>query len=108
MPNDKFQEIEKLLPGAIGSLGAMLWINGTWPRRIAMVGLGSAASYYGAQHVSALFGMEEGLAGFLTGLFGMSVVDGVFKTWQEIGLTELVREFVRARLGLAPDNGDEK
>lgn len=107
MPNDKFQEIEKLLPGAIGSLGALLWIKGTWPRRIAMVGLGSAASYYGAQHVSALFGMEEGLSGFLTGLFSMSVVDSVFKTWQELGLTELVREFVRARLGIKSKEGDQ-
>lgn len=107
MPNDKLHEIEKLLPGVIGSIGALLWIKGTWPRRIAMVGLGSAASYYGAPHVSVLFGMEEGLAGFLTGLFGMSVVDSVFRTWQELGVTELVREFVRARLGLAPKESDK-
>ena len=107
MPNDKLHEIERLLPGVIGSIGALLWIKGTWPRRIAMVGLGSAASYYGAQHVSVLFGMEEGLAGFLTGLFGMSVVDSVFRTWQELGVTELVREFVRARLGLAPKESDK-
>lgn len=107
MPNDKLHELEKLLPGLIGSAGALLWIKGTWPRRIAMVGLGSAASYYGAQHVSALFGMEEGLSGFLTGLFSMSVVDSVFKTWQELGLTELVREFVRARLGIKSKEGDQ-
>lgn len=107
MPNDKLHELEKLLPGLIGSAGALLWIKGTWPRRIAMVGLGSAASYYGAQHVSALFGMEEGLSGFLTGLFSMSVVDSVFKTWQELGLTELVREFVRARLGIKSKDGDQ-
>ena len=107
MPNDKLHDMEKLLPGLIGSAGALLWIKGTWPRRIAMVGLGSAASYYGAQHVSALFGMEEGLSGFLTGLFSMSVVDSVFKTWQELGLTELVREFVRARLGISQKGGDQ-
>lgn len=107
MPNDKLHDLEKLLPGLIGSAGALLWIKGTWPRRIAMVGLGSAASYYGAQHVSALFGMEEGLSGFLTGLFSMSVVDSVFKTWQELGLTELVREFVRARLGIKSKEGDQ-
>ena len=107
MPNDRLHDLEKLLPGLIGSAGALLWIKGTWPRRIAMVGLGSAASYYGAQHVSALFGMEEGLSGFLTGLFSMSVVDSVFKTWQELGLTELLRDFIRARLGLAPKGGDQ-
>ena len=107
MPDKFFHDLERLLPGAIGSAGALLWIKGTWPRRIAMVGLGSAASYYGAQHVSALFGMEEGLSGFLTGLFSMSVVDSVFKTWQELGLTELVREFVRARLGIKSKEGDQ-
>lgn len=107
MPNDKLHEIERLLPGVIGSIGALLWIKGTWPRRIAMVGLGSAASYYGAPHVSALFGMEEGLSGFLVGLFGMSVVDSAFKTWQELGITEIVREFIRARLGLAPKESDK-
>lgn len=107
MPDKFLHDLEKLLPGAIGSMGALLWIKGTWPRRIAMVGLGSAASYYGAQHVSALFGMEEGLSGFLTGLFSMSVVDSVFKTWQELGLTELVREFVRARLGIKSKEGDQ-
>lgn len=100
MPNDKLHEIEKLLPGLIGSLGALLWIKGTWPRRIAMVGLGAAASFYGAPHVASLSGMGEGLAGFLVGLFGMSVVDSVFKTWQELGITEIVREFIRARLGI--------
>lgn len=106
MPNNQFQEVEKLLPGAIGSLGALLWIRGTWPRRIAMMALGSAASYYGAPHVASVTGMGEGLAGFLVGLFGMSVVDSLFKTWQELGLTGIVREFVRTRLGLPAQGGE--
>jgi hypothetical protein len=95
-------ELQKLLPGAIGSLGALLWIKGTWPRRIAMVALGSSASFYGAPHIAGMFGMGEGLAGFLLGLFGMSVVDSIFKTWQELGLTAILREFIRTRLGLSP------
>lgn len=95
-------EVQKALPGVIGSVGALLWIKGTWPRRIAMVGLGSAASYYGAPHLAGMFGMGEGLAGFLVGLFGMSVVDSIFKTWQDLGLTPIMREFIRTKLGLAP------
>ena len=67
MPDKFLHDLERLLPGVIGSIGALLWIKGTWPRRIAMVGLGSAASYYGAQHVSALFGMEEGFLSCLCG-----------------------------------------
>lgn len=107
MPDKFFQEAEKILPGAIGSIGALLWIKGTWPRRVAMMALGSAASYYGAPHVAGLFGMGEGLAGFLVGLFSMSVVDSIFTTWQELGITEILREFVRSRLGLAPKGGDK-
>lgn len=102
MPNNNFQDLEKLLPGLIGSVGALLWIKGSWPRRIAMVGLGSAASFYGAPHIATMFGMGEGLAGFLVGLFGMSVVDSIFRTWQDLGLTIIVREAIRTRLGLSP------
>lgn len=103
MTQDAIQiEAAKALPGVIGSIGALLWIKATWPRRIAMVALGSAASYYGASHVGQWFGMGEGLAGFLVGLFGMSVVDSLFKTWQDLGLSSLAREWLRKVLGLPP------
>lgn len=95
-------EVQKLLPGALGSAGALLWLKGTWLRRVAMVALGSAASYYGAPHVASMFGMADSLAGFLVGLFGMSVVDSIFKTWADLGLSAMLREFLRARLGLPP------
>ena len=101
-------EVSKLLPGVIGSVGALLWIQGSWPRRIAMMGLGSAASFYGGPHIATIFHMGEGLAGFLVGLFGMSVVDSLFKTWQELGFTSIVREFVRSRLGLTPHQKEEQ
>lgn len=108
MPTENIPaEVQKLLPGVIGSLGALLWIRGSWSRRIAMAGLGSAASYYGAPHVAAMMGMGEGLAGFLVGLFGMSVVDSIFKTWQELGLTSIAREFIRKWMGLPPVKGGE-
>lgn len=104
--NDHLQNIEKFIPGIVGSLGALLWIKGTWFRRIAMMALGSAASFYGAPHVSTLFNMDAGLSGFLVGLFGMSVVDSLFKTWQELGLTVIIREFIRLRLGLSTKSGE--
>lgn len=94
-------ELQKLLPGVLGSAGALLWLKGSWVRRMAMVGLGSVASYYGAPHIATMFGMGEGLAGFLVGLFGMSVVDSIFKTWADLGFTPILREFIRVRLGLS-------
>lgn len=86
-------ELAKLAPGFIGSVGAMLWIKGTWPRRIALVVLGSATSYYASPYFVARMGMDHGLAGLLVGLFGMSVVDSVFNTWNE---------WLRVKLGLPP------
>lgn len=89
-------------PGVIGSVGALLWIQGTWPRKIAMVGLGSVTSYYGGEWVVSVTGLDPKFAGFIVGLFGMSIVDKSFETWSELGLTDIVREFIRARLGLPP------
>lgn len=101
MPNDYLPpEIHKVIPGVVGSLGALLWLKGSWPRRIAMVGLGSAASFWGTPPLATSFGMGEGLTGFLLGLFSMSIVDSIFKTWNELGFTDIVREWIRKRLGL--------
>lgn len=95
-------ELQKLIPGIIGSVGAMLWIKAPWPRRVAMVVLGSAASFYGGQHVAHMLGMGESLAGFLVGLFSMSVVDSIFRVWQDLGITAILRDAIRARFGLPP------
>lgn len=67
-----------LLPGFIGSIGAMLWIKTTWPRRIAMVLLGVAASYYIGPHVTANINIGAETAGFLVGLFAMTIIDIAF------------------------------
>lgn len=95
-------EVQKLAPGVIGSVGALLWIKGTWPRRIAMVALGSAASYYAGPIVAERFAMEAGFSGFLVGLFGMSIVDSIFRAWNENDIGGTLYEWFRARLGLPP------
>src|SRR5574337_231350 len=90
-------ELLKHVPGILGSIGALWWIHGPWHKRMAMVALGIAASVHGSAYIATTFGMSEGLAGLLIGLFGMSVVDSIFKTWAELGLTPMLREFIRAR-----------
>lgn len=92
--------LQQVLPGFLGSVFALLWIKGPWPRRMSMVGLGAVMSTYGGAWMAALTGLNEGFAGFLMGLFGVAVVDSIFKSWAELGLTEIIREFIRARLGL--------
>lgn len=93
-------DMKDIIPGAIGSFGAAaLWLRGPWGRRLAMATLGTAACYYGAPYVSQTLNMSEGLAGFMLGLFGMSAVDSIFKTWNERGLTEMIRGFASALRG---------
>lgn len=93
-------DIKDLIPGAAGSFGAAaLFLKGPWGRRLGMAVLGSIASYYGAPYIYKAFGMAEGLAGFLLGLFGMAVVDGIFKAWHERGMIETVRDLVAAVRG---------
>lgn len=98
--NDLMQHIEKLIPGTIGSLGALLWIKTTWPRKIAMLLLGIASSHYVGPLVSTKLGMDPNISAFLIGLFGMSIADGVFRAWETLSLGEILRDAIRHRLGL--------
>lgn len=100
MNSDFLQDAEKLLPGAIGSLGALLWIRATWPRKIAMLFLGIMASHYVAPEIATRLAMDPNISAFLVGLFGMSIVDGIFRAWETLALGEILREFIRVRLGL--------
>lgn len=93
-------DLKDLLPGALGSFGAAaLWLKGPWGRRITMASLGSVASFYGSPYLATAMGMTEGLAGFLLGLFGMAVVDNIFKAWHERGFIETIRDVFAAIRG---------
>lgn len=94
------------LPGILGSAGALMWIQGTWPRKIAMLVLGIAASAYGTADFAAFAGISEGLAGFVVGLFSMTAADWCFRAWDQFSLGPLLNEWVRKKLGLPP-KGDE-
>lgn len=97
---DWMQHVEKLLPGIFGSMGAMLWIQGTLKRKLALFAFGGVASWYAAPWLSHVTAIPEGFAGLMVGLFGMSVIDSIFRAWQELGFSQLLREWLRARLGL--------
>lgn len=87
-------DFKDLLPGAIGSAGALYWIAAPWPQRLTMFGLGATLAYYGADYIAAQFSLPYGLAGFLLGLFGMSIVDAVFKApWTAIAIDILKTRF---------------
>lgn len=98
--NDLMTNLEKLIPGTIGSIASLLWIKATWPRKLAMLLLGIAASHYVAPVVSQRLGLDPNISAFLIGLFGMSIVDGIFRAWETLNLGEILRDAIRQKLGL--------
>ena len=93
------------LPGAAGSALALLWINGTWPRKLAMLIGGLAASYYITPGLLSVYHWNEGMTGFGVGLCSMSLVDGIFRAWQSLALGLLLEDSIRKLLGLPPKGG---
>lgn len=102
MDNNWMDHVLPKVPGILGSAGALLWIQGTWPRKVAMLVLGVAASSYGTVDFAAFAGVTEGLAGFIVGLFSMTAADWSFRAWDQFALGPLLNEWVRKKLGLAP------
>lgn len=96
------QHLEKILPGLLGSLGAMLWINGTWNRKLALFAFGGVLAWYIPPWLSEVTGIPEGFGGLLVGLFGMSIVDAIFRTWNDLHISSIVTEWIRLKLGLPP------
>ena len=93
-------EIGKHFAGPLGSLFALLWIHGTWPRKAAMFAGGVALSFYAAPALSEAYSFSEGFAGFLLGLFGMAAVDKVFAIWQTLELGIIFKKWLYKTLGL--------
>lgn len=100
MPADWLNHLEKLAPGLLGSMGAMLWIQGSWKRKLSLFAFGGVMAWYATPWIYAKTGISEGFLGLMVGLFGMSVVDSIFRAWADLGLSSILREWVRVRLGL--------
>lgn len=99
MPHDWYETAQQFIPGAIGSAGALFFIRGGWKRKLGLTILGSVASFYGGAFVAQTWGLPEGLAGFLIGLFSMSIVDKGLEEWYELSIGKLISDVVRARFG---------
>ena len=85
---------------------ALFWLKGSIPRKCGMFAAGWALSFYGAATVAAWLGFNEGFAGFLLGVFGMSIVDKAFEIWQAFKAGEIFQDWLRKRLGV--EKGAEK
>jgi len=78
-PVDVAGEAAKAAPGIVGALVALRWMPGTPFQRVSAFIGGSAASYYGTDHLVHALDLSSGFTGFLLGLFGMAVASKVFE-----------------------------
>lgn len=94
--------------GILGAAVSMRYLQGSWPARLSMAASGSLVAYYASPYLSLILGIPEGLAGFLTGMFGMAIVSRGWEAVQSapIGaLWQAVIDRVRGRsTPRAPDD----
>jgi hypothetical protein len=81
MPFD-FETIAGKLSGIAGALVSMRFLNGSIWERLTMAVGGATFSVYAAEYVAAKSSLPEGLAGFLLGLFGMSILSRAWEWFQ--------------------------
>lgn len=97
----------KLAPGILGSLISLraLPMGSTWSDRFAAFVGGVGASMYVGPALTEWAGtssarIEAGI-GFAIGLFGMVVVGELVTTFRELGLAQILRDWIRKVLGIA-------
>lgn len=78
----------------------MMWIQGSWKRKLGLFAFGGVLAWYASGWLSVVTGIPEGFSGLLLGMFGMSIVDSLFRGWEALNLSALLREYVRQKLGL--------
>ena len=78
-PVDVTGEAVKAAPGIVGALVALRWMPGTPLQRLSSFVGGSAASYYGTDHLAHALELSPCFTGFLLGLFGMAIASKVFE-----------------------------
>ncbi|CAB3854446.1 hypothetical protein LMG26858_01887 [Achromobacter anxifer] len=84
-----FDALAAKLAGVLGALVSMRYLHGSWPARLSMAGSGSLVAYYASPYLSLLLGIPEGLAGFLTGMFGMAIVSRGWEAVQAVPIGAL-------------------
>lgn len=97
----------KLAPGILGSLISLraLPVGSTWSDRFSAFLGGVGASMYVGPAMTEWAGISsariEAGTGFAIGLFGMVVVGEIVTTFRELGLAQILRDWLRKILGIA-------
>ncbi len=86
MNTQDFDAFAAKFAGVLGAAVSMRYLHGSWPVRLSMAMSGSLMAYYAASYLSLRLGIPEGLAGFLTGMFGMAIVS---RAWEAVQATPI-------------------
>lgn len=92
------KEVLDVLPGAGGSLIALLWLKESKTRGAALWAAGSFVAYYTAPSLAKYLNMNEGVCGLFIGVFGMAIVNKAFEVLQSLQLGQIVSDWVQKRL----------
>ena len=93
-PVDVAGEAAKAAPGIVGALVALRWMPGTPFQRVSAFVGGSAASYYGTDHLVHALEFSPGFTGFLLGLFGMAIASKVFEAIDSLRLGRRIEKLL--------------
>lgn len=97
---DWWAHVEKILPGVAGSAGALMWLEGSWRRKLGLFLFGVLLAWYLPAWLSQQTGMPEGALGLMVGLFGMAIVDKIFKIWIKLDISTILKDWIRKKLGI--------
>lgn len=88
-------QLSTILASIIGSAVSLHFIStlDTWGKRLRAVGIGAAIAYYCAPEVSPFIHLSEGTTGFLTGVFGVSLLSAIFSAINQTDFASLIGDF---------------
>lgn len=98
-------DFPKLIAGTLGSFTALYFFKNKAIAALVVMFIGGLAlSYYATPSVVHLSGnvIDPGLAGYLLGLFGMTVAASVFSAWASLNFSVLANDWLRGFLHLPP------
>ncbi len=97
-----FPELARAWPGALGSLLSMLWTREPLLFKRVILFIGGAGFSLGARSwVSEQTNLADGFVlGFLLGLGSMTFFAKCFETWQDLNLSDWLRDVLRKWSGL--------
>jgi hypothetical protein len=105
---DEIQSIATKCAGVAGALVSMRFLSGSVPSRLVMALGGAVFSFFGTDFVSSKLSLPEGLAGFLLGLFGMSILSRAWEWLQTTSLSGFLTAFFKLPQPQAPERRDDK